>query len=276
MYSLTIGFYKFTEIGKSPNPKHFKQNDIDVVILVFSRLNNYKKRKAIRSHFDNFPQTKKEGAFRVKTFFVSSLDKATTSLYDYLRIRNEIRQSQDLILTNVEDNLKNEALKLLSSFYWVSLLLQNDSEEATSKKKWIVKVEDDVCLNMTSLDNLVASLNKSTKEPEKEAIYCHISNLTVPSRDPMERYYLSKMEWMPEKFPKSCSSSFWTMSVETSQVLLAKFQESLRSNYLWIGDLYVTGVLRQMANLSLVDLRELGRQIGNSSFTDQKCFSKIK
>ena len=56
-------------------------------------------------------------------------------------------------------------LKILSAFYWLSFL------EMPSSLKWIVKLDDDIIVNVTKLDEYLSEGNI-----DQEAIHCQIKS----------------------------------------------------------------------------------------------------
>ena len=61
--------------------------------------------------------------------------------------------------------------------------------------------------------------------------------------------YVSKIEWLDDDFVTYCSGSTYTMSPENIRKIFKTFESTLRKHYLWIEDVYLTGVLASMNNL---------------------------
>ena len=99
-----------------------------------------------------------------------------TTFAEEKRIVRESEMYQDLIIPKTEDSYRTVPEKLLSSFYWMSLLSTN------SKLKWIVKLDDDVLLNVQRLDLF---LNNTITD----AIYCKVISNMKPFRDPNNKWY---------------------------------------------------------------------------------------
>ena len=51
------------------------------------------------------------------------------------------------------------------------------------------------------------------------------------------------MEYIWNEFPTFCVGFFYLMSKNTAIQLLTKFEEAPRQNYIWIEDVYLTGLL---------------------------------
>merc|ERR1711935_991193 len=95
-----------------------------------------------------------------------------------------------------------------------------------------------------------------------------MTDYSVPVRDPMVRLYVSKMEWLPNTYPLSCSGPMYMMSPKITMRIFDLFSSTLKEDYIWIEDIYLTGILRQKENVSLVDLGEqfITKHESDSSF----------
>ena len=126
-----------------------------------------------------------------------------------MKLAKENKAHQDMVFTDVESNYKNIGLELLSSFYWISL-------QPMPELKWIIKVDDNVIVNSTKLDDYLS------KNRNKKGIHCLINNQEV-ERDPMSRNYVSKMEWIHEKYPKFCKSFFYSINFGVAILRFCQF-----------------------------------------------------
>ena len=130
--------------------------DIDIILLVVTRWRDFDNRKTIRQSWGK-PRKKSGYGLKFKTLFVVNFDTTYgNNLHFYMKIRkiqNENKKFRDLIITKVEDNYKTVGLKLLSSFYWLSLL------KMPSSLKWIVKLDDDVIVNVSKLEEYLSNVN---------------------------------------------------------------------------------------------------------------------
>merc|ERR1712110_193976 len=68
-------------------------------------------------------------------------------------ITNENKKHLDMLVPNVEDNYHTVGLKLLSSFNWINEL------ENKIDLKWIMKIDDDMMVNFTKLDDYLTKEN---------------------------------------------------------------------------------------------------------------------
>ena len=99
-----------------------------------------------------------------------------TAIAEEKRIVRESKIYQDLIIPKTEDSYRTVPEKLLSSFYWTTML------STSSKLKWIVKLDDDVLLNVQRLDLFLNNIIS-------DAIYCKVISNMKPFRDPNNKWY---------------------------------------------------------------------------------------
>ena len=92
-------------------------------------------------------------------------------------IASENSKHHDMVLPNVEDNYHTVGLKLLSSFNWINQL--NKKRDL----KWIVKIDDDMMVNFTRLDNYL-----SKEDINHQAIHCPIIDKSIVIRDPKNKW----------------------------------------------------------------------------------------
>ena len=85
----------------------------------------------------------------------------------------ENQQHNDMLLPNVEDNYHTVGLKLLSSFRWITQLKHKND------LKWIIKIDDDVFVNVRKLDSYLTNKNIN-----RQAIHCplHWGGQAKPAR----------------------------------------------------------------------------------------------
>ena len=82
-----------------------------------------------------------------------------------------------MLLPNVEDNYHTVGLKLLSAFNWIYQLKKRKD------LKWIMKIDDDIMVNFTRLDNYLSKENIN-----HQAIHCPIHGNNRVMRDPKAKW----------------------------------------------------------------------------------------
>ena len=78
----------------------------------------------------------------------------------------------DMLIPNVEDNYHTVGLKLLSSFDWLQKL-------TLPNLKWVVKLDDDMIVNQTRLDEHLVYHQKI----DYQKIHCVVTENAKPYRN---------------------------------------------------------------------------------------------
>ena len=81
-------------------------------------------------------------------------------------------------ITDVHDSYHTVGFKLLSAFKWI-----NEASKI-SKPKWILKLDDDVLLNVEKLKNILQNFEAH----KQNIIYCNVYNVVEPFRDPDSKW----------------------------------------------------------------------------------------
>ena len=146
-------------------------------------------------------------------------------------------------MTTTEDTYRTVGLKIISALYWFSKVNSKSSLE------WIVKVDDDVLVNVDCLDRYL-----SNQHIDASAIHCRMNGNTSPMRNEYTKWYVSKKEYLQDEYPPFCVGTTYIMSLTVATYLVDLFKASFKENYLWIEDVYITGILRQLGGMSYVDM----------------------
>ena len=140
------------------------KNEVDILALVITRMNSSDKRATIREMFNYIKTTQV-----FKPLFLFGHDPQIEE--NLSEILEESQKYKDLIVPNVEDNYHTVALKLLSAFHWIGSL-------GSTRLKWIIKMDDDVYINVTKFDEYFQNQNLSQKD-----FHCY-ETYTEPVRNP--------------------------------------------------------------------------------------------
>ena len=140
------------------------RNEVDIIPLIITRWNSSDKRATIREMFNSIKTTQV-----FKPLFLFGHDQIPVE--NLSEIMNESQNYKDFIVPNVEDNYHTVALKLLSAFYWIGSL-------GSTRLKWIIKMDDDIYINVTKFDEYFVSQNL-----DQEKFHCY-ETYTEPVRNP--------------------------------------------------------------------------------------------
>ena len=76
-------------------------------------------------------------------------------------------------------------------------------------------------------------------------------------RDNTSQWYVSEAEYLPDLYPNYCSGMAFIMDAEVPPLLL---EASLESRFLWVDDVFLTGVLRDKCAIPIVSINSMYEQ----------------
>uniref|UniRef100_A0A915KZX9 Hexosyltransferase n=1 Tax=Romanomermis culicivorax TaxID=13658 RepID=A0A915KZX9_ROMCU len=130
-------------------------------------------------------------------------------------IRVESGMYRDIIQENFVDSYKNLSLKGIMWLKWATLHCPNAF--------YIVKVDDDIVVNIFNLARHLATLN----------------GMPV-LREQGSKWFVSKNEVENDTYPPYCSGSAYIITNDFVPVL---YRKSFRTKLVWVDDAYITGFL---------------------------------
>ena len=81
---------------------------------------------------------------------------------------------------DVEDNYQTVVFKLVSAFKWISEASKSNGDNL----KWILKLDDDVLININELKIFIEQL----QQKDLDSIYCHVYAYPDPARGQGEKW----------------------------------------------------------------------------------------
>lgn len=137
--------------------------------------------------------------------------------------------NKDILQGDFVDSYHNLTLKALFALGFIS--------ERCSNIKYVLKIDDDIFVNVFKIIELIQQSEKTSK-----------SLLICPQwigmgiiRDPKSKWYVKKEEFPGKNtFPPYCSGHFY---MATLDVITAMFKASKRTRFFWVDDVYITGLL---------------------------------
>lgn len=226
--------------------------NIDVLIVISTALENFNKRLVLRNTWANHTTLRKYKFSYI--FIVGQQDKLTPD--EFQRSQNhryyyyqEPKKIETIVLENYIfsdivtgrfiDSYDNLTLKTISSFDW--------SMHNCPLAKYILKCDDDVFVNV---ENLSKYLND--KLTWKNTLIGHSTAdfLMRPHRNKDSKYFITLNEYRPDVFP---SFIFGPSYILTSDVIPAIYRESQKQPYLKLEDVFITGIIARILNISIVN-----------------------
>ena len=167
--NLLSGLYEFR--NDSIKSSQLNKNT-EVIVLVITRWNAVENRNVLRDVFKSVKQS--DLSMQYKLLFLFNYPQNLTKS-DVLQLAEENQKYEDLLMPNVDDNYKTVAFKLLAAFRWLSHV-------PMPQFKWLVKIDDDVILDLTNLD-----IYLSESSSNENAIHCYV-NTGSPMRDIKDKW----------------------------------------------------------------------------------------
>uniref|UniRef100_A0A224YN57 Hexosyltransferase n=1 Tax=Rhipicephalus zambeziensis TaxID=60191 RepID=A0A224YN57_9ACAR len=161
-------------------------------------------------------------------------------LNDHEAVLGEALREGDVVVLNFTDTYKNLTYKFLLGAKWVS---DNCLLEPTAA---VVKLDDDVLVNLFALS---AYLNSGVMA--LTGIHCQVWTGAAPFRTRKSKWYVSQNDYALRVYPPYCAGAAFIMQ---PSVLFALYETSSHVPYFWVDDVYITGILGEYANVTLVEM----------------------
>ena len=209
------------------SPDISTDDDDIILVIVPSRPSDYEKRNLIRLSWGNAKYDKTpNGKLSIVTIFSIGLS------YDGQRTRNETSPQDmavmaeadslaDILLLNMSDSYRNLVGKVRLSMEWISLY---------SRAKYILKVDDDIMLNVFRWAEIIEALH--IKGASCFILGCAWLN-GKPDRDVQNKFPVSRDEYAGDSFPSYIIGGAYLMSRDamvttmevSSQLPIFKFED---------------------------------------------------
>lgn len=198
-------------------------------ILVHSHAAHFDRRQAIRL---SYPRTVLDRLGFRHVFMIGLPDRADTQS----RLLRESRRHGDLVQGSFREAYRNLTYKHVMGLTWFA--------ERCGGSGAVVKMDDDIAVNVFALSPVVRHVGPRLAG-------CVID--AKPIRDEGSKWHVTRDEYAGDAYPPFLSGWLYAAGALAVRRLLRAVQPG--EKYLWIDDLYVTGVLARRAGVRLTDLR---------------------
>ena len=230
------------EMKKLDNPYSFKfittcpnicsESPIFLVIFVHSKFDHFTKRNIIR---DTWASLKNYHFKYIATVFLLGQSK-NSSLQGL--IDAEAEKHGDIIQGQFLDTYRNMTHKHLTGLKWVT--------QFCSQSKFVLKVDDDTFVNTIRLVHfLERHTDAAGSVTLKNAIFCRTLEGAVPERNKTNKHYVTLEEYSASFYPTYCSGLAY---ITTTEVVKQLHKFSSFTNFFWIDDIYITGMVAERIN----------------------------
>ena len=211
-------------------------SSLDIIIFVHTRAANMERRQLIRKTWASIQQ---QDGLHMRTVFVIGRDVTTPDVQE--KILADARQHGDVIQFDFVDSYRNLTLKHLGGLRWVL-------RHCNSDVRTIVKLDDDVWVNMTAL---VEFTHTVTQEELERSVWCMVNN-NAPVFRQGSKWAVSEEDFQNDTYPPYCMGAAILYSPYNARKFL---QAAQTEKFFWIDDVFVSGILRQKSNVTISELK---------------------
>lgn len=203
--------------------------EVPILIAVTSSATHLESRAAIRETWGGFAREK--GAIVV---FFLGLPK--NSKY-HSRVMNENSKFHDIVQATFIDTYSNLTLKTISVLKWVT--------EVCSLVKYILKVDDDMFINVDNFLNVTENKNDS------KTIMGELAHDWPPVRSAKNKWFTSYNDYPFSIYPDFVFGPSYLLTGDSAKSL---YDESLKLNLFHLEDVYITGFVAEKAKVKRMNL----------------------
>ncbi|XP_037281041.2 beta-1,3-galactosyltransferase 5 [Rhipicephalus microplus] len=164
-------------------------------------------------------------------------------------VRAEAECEGDLVLLDHVDTYRNLTLKFIGATKWLTA-----NHCLSSSTNVVVKLDDDVLVNVFLLAYYVERHMNAAETRNWRTIHCATSLYLKPFRDKNSKWFVTKEEYANDTYPPFCYGAAYLMKASVL-VLLGEATGSVP--FFWVDDVYSTGLLRNVTNVSLVNITRM-------------------
>ena len=210
-----------------PHPHYYLLNpartvcrgDVFLIVYVHTAVSHVKQRLVIRETWGD----RKQYALAVRVVFVMGIDVGRPSGQDWINYESSLYG--DIIQKDFADTYHTLTYKAIAGLKWVS--------DYCTNAKFVLKTDDDVFVNMFSLLKHLQS-----RVGTKRLLLCHTQIKPNVLRSGKNR--ATWKDYAGDRYPNFCTGAAYVM---TTDVVVDLYCFSFVVPFLWLDDVYVTGLL---------------------------------
>lgn len=174
-------------------------------------------------------------------FFVGQTTNATTQL----AVEEEAKKYGDVVVFPFLDTYRNLTYKFVYGLKWVN-------EHCKNSAKFIVKMDDDALVNVFVLEDYLRI--NMTDDNANDRIHCLFWRRTRAVRNKKSKWFVTRREYPSTMYPTYCGGLGFILP---SKILPRLLAASRRAPFLWVDDIYSTGILARAAKIGHVQISQL-------------------
>lgn len=210
------------------------QGPLDVLFFVHTASEHTSHRQFLRNTLGNpFVSDQLNSAL---IFFVGQSKNRTVRH----AVLEEARSVGDLVVFPFMDTYRNLTYKFVYGLKWAS-------DNCRDSVRFVVKIDDDALVNVFLLADYLKNVT------DDGSIHCLAWKRTPVVRNRKSKWFVTRQEYPARMYPTYCGGLGFILPVRTLPML---FNASRQATFLWIDDVYSTGILAKVAGVGHVQLRQ--------------------
>eukprot|EP00095_Tigriopus_kingsejongensis_P004281 maker-scaffold2020_size22516-snap-gene-0.6 protein:Tk04281 transcript:maker-scaffold2020_size22516-snap-gene-0.6-mRNA-1 annotation:"udp- c:betagal beta- -n-acetylglucosaminyltransferase 5a" len=207
-----------------------RKPEAKILVVVITSPSHSLQREAIRDSWGRQVRRRKNMAFIFILGRSSDFDA---------HVRDEADLHLDIVLTNHQDTYENLSLKTLSALQWF--------QDHCSQAQYLVKVDDDVFIQIPRLHRFLTGLSRSPIHGQgQKVILGNVASGWAPSRVIDSKYYISPLQYNETNYPSFVTGPSYAISGSAIPALL---ELAWGHPYVSLEDVFVTGILAEQAHI---------------------------
>lgn len=206
-----------------------QKDDPYIVAFVHSAPGNFVKRKVIR---DTWASPKICSQLNLKVIFILGL---TNDSIAAKRIDREYYKYSDIVQGRFIDSYKNLTYKHLTGFKWIT--------KFCNKTKFVMKSDDDAFIDIFKVVSTLKDMFDLQPDHVPSGILACSLFPDGTSAKREGKWALTLSEYPNKTYPSYCSGIAYFISPDVLVKLHIEANTKFSKNFLWIDDLFVTGIL---------------------------------
>ncbi|XP_071819970.1 beta-1,3-galactosyltransferase 5-like [Apostichopus japonicus] len=236
----SIPYFPFAPAMKANNTHNFgiihrpadfrfdNQDGLYLLVLMLSRASNIMQRKAQR---ESCLSMKVVRGRNVRSVFLLGKPQEEKLLAD---IKAEQEQYQDILMEDFDETYNNLTLKVLMGMKW--------ADEYYSNASWVMKVDDDVYVDLSNAVRLLEGLNTTVK-----LMIGLLYHNAVPFRNTNSKWFVSKEQYIAPVYPDYMCGLGYIMSGDLPRLF---YEESMSLPYFFLEDVFI-GILAKRIGVTM-------------------------
>uniref|UniRef100_A0A2R5LNB2 Hexosyltransferase n=2 Tax=Ornithodoros turicata TaxID=34597 RepID=A0A2R5LNB2_9ACAR len=174
-------------------------------------------------------------------FFVGQSNETATQA----AVEEEAKKYGDVVIFPFLDTYRNLTYKFVYGLKWVN-------DHCRKSVKYVVKIDDDALVNIFVLVEYLRT--NITHDTGSNSIHCLTWKRTRAVRNKHSKWFVTRREYPSTFYPTYCGGVGYILP---SKILPRLLSASHQAPFLWIDDIYSTGILARVAKIGHVKIDTL-------------------